>query len=72
MTNHLSPRPREIGCATGATAREILKRLGNVYVPGIDRPAKAIQQTIVSLQEEMRSGRLAFQQIAIEKFNEIE
>lgn len=61
-------RVLEIGCATGAAAREILKRIGNGYILGIDRSATAIQKAITSSQEEMKSGRLAFRQMVIEKF----
>jgi SAM-dependent methyltransferase len=83
MSDRLSPRLKEIadalplkpgirvleiGCATGIVAREILKRIGNGYVLGIDRSDKAIQKAIALSQEEIRSGRLAFLQVAIENF----
>jgi SAM-dependent methyltransferase len=83
MSDHLSPRLQkiidvlplkpgirvlEIGCATGIVARETLKRIGNGYVLGIDRSAKAIQKAIALSQEEIKTGRLVFRQIAIENF----
>jgi SAM-dependent methyltransferase len=49
-------------------ARELSKRIGNGYVLGIDRSAKAIQQAIAGSQEEIKAGRLSFRKVAIEKF----
>jgi SAM-dependent methyltransferase len=83
MSDRLSPRLKEIvdalplkpgirvleiGCATGIVAREILKRIGNGYVLGIDRSDKAIQKAIALSQEEIKTGGLAFRQVAIENF----
>ena len=58
----------EIGCGPGAMAREISKRVGNGHVLAIDRSAKAIQQAISGSQAEIKSGRLSYRQVAIEKF----
>ena len=58
----------EIGCGTGVAAREIAKRINDVYVLGIDRSAKAIQQFVSGSRAEISSGKLHFQKIAIEDF----
>lgn len=58
----------EIGCGPGAMAREISTRIGNGHILGIDRSAKAIQQAIAGSQLEMKTGKLSFRQVAIEKF----
>lgn len=61
-------RVLEIGCGPGAMAREISTRIGKGHVLAIDRSAKAIQQAVAGSEAEMKTGRLSFQQIAIEKF----
>ena len=61
-------RVLEIGCGPGAAAREISKRIGNGYILAIDRSAKAIKQAIAGSKSEIKTGRLAFRQAAIEKF----
>ena len=61
-------RVLEIGCGPGAAAREISRRIGNGYILAIDRSAKAIQQAIAGSKTEIETGRLAFRQVAIEKF----
>ena len=58
----------EIGCGTGVVAREIAKRLNNVYVLGIDRSAKAIEQCIYSSDADIFNGKLQFKKTAIEDF----
>lgn len=58
----------EIGCGTGAAAREIAKRVNDVYVLGLDRSAKAIQQSVSGSRAEISSGKLHFQKTAIEEF----
>ncbi|MFC4870983.1 class I SAM-dependent methyltransferase [Negadavirga shengliensis] len=58
----------EIGCGTGAAAREISKRIGNGHILAVDRSAKAIQQAIAGSQTEIETGRLSFRQVAIENF----
>lgn len=60
-------RVLEIGCGTGAAAREISRRIGDGHVFAIDRSAKAIQQAIKSSKVEIDSGRLSFRQIAVEQ-----
>lgn len=59
----------EIGCGPGTVAREIASRLQNVQILAIDRSSKAITQATILSQEEIKSGKLKFQQIAIEDFN---
>lgn len=61
-------RVLEIGCGLGVMAREISKRIGNGHILAIDRSAKAIQQAISGSQLEMKSCKLSYRQIAIEKF----
>jgi SAM-dependent methyltransferase len=58
----------EIGCGTGVAAREIANLLQDVYVLGIDRSAKAIQQSKAGSRVEIASGKLHFQHVAIEDF----
>ena len=58
----------EIGCGTGAAAREIANRFENVYILGIDRSIKAIEQSKNSCKSEIQSGKLNFIQSAIENF----
>lgn len=58
----------EIGCGTGAAAREIANRIGNGYVLGIDRSAKAIRQSIDGSADEIAKGRLGFRQAKVEEF----
>lgn len=58
----------EIGCGTGAMAREISNRIRNGYVLAIDRSEKAIQQAKLSSQKEIKTGKLEFRKIAVEKF----
>jgi len=61
-------RVLEIGCGPGAMAREISRLIGNGHILAIDRSEKAIQQAISGSQQEIAGGRLAFRQIAVEKF----
>jgi cyclopropane fatty-acyl-phospholipid synthase-like methyltransferase len=61
-------RVLEIGCGSGTTAREIARRIGDGHVLAIDRSAKAIGQARRTSQAEIRSGRLAVRQVAIEDF----
>jgi SAM-dependent methyltransferase len=58
----------EIGCGPGAMAREISRRIGDGYVLAIDRSAKAIQQAVAGSKAELKSGKLSFRHVAIEKF----
>jgi cyclopropane fatty-acyl-phospholipid synthase-like methyltransferase len=58
----------EIGCGPGAMAREISRRIGNGHVLAIDRSAKAIQQASLCSQVEIKSGRLSYRLVTIEKF----
>lgn len=61
-------RVLEIGCGHGTAAREIVKRVVNSYVLGIDRSKKAIESAVKNANEEIASGRLSFRQVAIENF----
>ncbi|MNK92812.1 hypothetical protein D3C87_1129480 [compost metagenome] len=61
-------RVLEIGCGPGGMAREISRRIGNGYILGIDRSAKAIRQAIAGSQIEIETGKLFFKQAAVEKF----
>lgn len=65
---HEGIRILEIGCGSGAAAREIAKRIGKGYILAIDRSQKAIQQAVKSSKEEIKSGRLNFRCVAIENF----
>lgn len=58
----------EIGCGTGAAAREIAGRIGNGRIVAIDRSAKAIDQAIKGSATEISSGILAFRRAKIEDF----
>jgi SAM-dependent methyltransferase len=61
-------RVLEIGCGSGAAAREIAKRTKKVYVLAIDRSAKVIYLAINNAQKEIAAGCLNFKQIAVEDF----
>lgn len=61
-------RVLEIGCGPGATAREIVGRIGNGHVLAIDRSASAIAKAKASSQTEIASGRLSLRQVAAEEF----
>ena len=58
----------EIGCGSGVAAREIAKRLNNVYILCLDRSAKAIAQAVSGSRAEISNGKLQFQKVAIEQF----
>jgi SAM-dependent methyltransferase len=58
----------EIGCGTGVVAREIIKRINDVYVLGLDRSAKAIAQCMQNSHTGIATGKLHFQKGAIENF----
>jgi cyclopropane fatty-acyl-phospholipid synthase-like methyltransferase len=61
-------RVLEIGCGSGAAAREVARIVGDGHVLGIDRSAKAIAQARASSKPEIAAGRLSFRHVAIEKF----
>ncbi|HEX6225558.1 MAG TPA: class I SAM-dependent methyltransferase [Chryseolinea sp.] len=58
----------EIGCGTGVLAREIARRVNDVYVLGLDRSANAIKQSVSGSRAEISSGKLQFLKAAIEEF----
>lgn len=61
-------RVLEIGCGTGAAAREVARRVGPGHVHAIDRSSKAIALSIRGSHAEIDAGRLSFQHVAIEDF----
>jgi SAM-dependent methyltransferase len=61
-------RVLEIGCGPGAAARAVSKKIGNGYILGIDRSAKAITQAKAGSVAELAAGRLGFRQVSIEDF----
>ena len=58
----------EIGCGSGAAAREIIFRTTGTRVLGIDRSLKAIEQAAKSCSEEIKQGRMLFVHSGIENF----
>ncbi|WP_207453928.1 class I SAM-dependent methyltransferase [Herbiconiux sp. SYSU D00978] len=66
----LTPASRvlEIGCGPGAAAREVWRRVPAGYVHAIDRSPRAIAQARAGSTEELASGRLALECVAIEDF----
>ncbi len=61
-------RVLEIGCGPGALARAIADRVDRGFVLGIDRSARAVAQAKSLSQSQLKAGRLAFRQGAIEDF----
>lgn len=61
-------RVLEIGCGSGAAAREASRRIGHGQIVAIDRSDKVIQQALAGSEEELASGRLVFRKAAIETF----
>lgn len=61
-------RVLEIGCGSGAVAREVARIVGDGYVLGIDRSEKAIAQAHAWSMEPIASSRLSFRRVAIEDF----
>ncbi|HMR83139.1 MAG TPA: class I SAM-dependent methyltransferase [Niabella sp.] len=57
----------EIGCGSGAMARELSRRITSGYLLAIDRSAKAIQMAVKGSKKEMEAGKLSFRQAAVEK-----
>jgi ubiquinone/menaquinone biosynthesis C-methylase UbiE len=64
----LGMRVLEIGCGPGAAARAVASRVGDGFVLGIDRSAKAVSAAIAGSREEIRSGHLEFRQADAEEF----
>lgn len=65
---HEGMRVLEIGCGTGVAAREIASRFGNIYILGIDRSHKAVQQSIINCKTAGALGKTSFIRAAIEDF----
>ncbi|WP_049793657.1 class I SAM-dependent methyltransferase [Hoyosella subflava] len=61
-------RVLEIGCGTGAAAREVARRIEGGRILAIDRSAKAIATAIAKSQPEIASGRLSYRHTEIEMF----
>jgi len=61
-------RVLEIGCATGAAAREVASRIGNGHILAIDRSAKAIALAREKSHQAIASGQLSFREISVENF----
>lgn len=61
-------RVLEIGCGTGAMAREMLKRIGDGKILAIDRSARAINQAIRASRSEIQTGKLVFRRQSVEQF----
>ncbi|MGC4231396.1 MAG: class I SAM-dependent methyltransferase [Niabella sp.] len=61
-------RVLEIGCGSGAMAREISRRITSGHILAIDRSAKTIQMAVTGSKKEMGTGKLLFRQVAIEDF----
>ena len=61
-------RVLEMGCGPGAMARDIARKVGNGYVLGIDRSAKAIALATAGSSREIETGRLGFRHVAAEEF----
>ena len=53
----------EIGCGSGAAAREVAKGIPGGRVLGIDRSSMAIRQAVESSQAEIGSGILSFRMV---------
>ncbi len=58
----------EIGCGSGVAARAIINKIGDGFVLGIDRSAKAIEQATKQSKREIATEMLAFKQTSIEDF----
>ncbi|WP_026632197.1 SAM-dependent methyltransferase [Dyadobacter alkalitolerans] len=58
----------EIGCGSGAAAREVAKRSPGGRVLAIDRSSKAIRQANENSKAEIASGVLSFRTESIENF----
>lgn len=50
----------EIGCGSGAAAREVAKHVPGGRVLGIDRSSKAVGLAVVNSEMELASGVLSF------------
>jgi SAM-dependent methyltransferase len=61
-------RVLEIGCGPGAATRAVAGRIGNGYVLGVDRSAKAIAQAVSGSAPLIEAGRLGFRLATIETF----
>ncbi|QQR39182.1 SAM-dependent methyltransferase [Devosia rhizoryzae] len=58
----------EIGCGPGVAARLVCRLLEQGHILAIDRSAKAIEQARAGSAAELKTGRIAFRQVAIEDF----
>lgn len=58
----------EVGCGPGVAAREIARRLKQVYILGLDRSPAAIAQAQRNSENEIGRGMIHFIQAKIEEF----
>ena len=56
-------RVLEIGCGTGAMAREISKKIVNGFIVAIDRSDKAIKQAVSASKNEINTGKLSYRHV---------
>ncbi len=61
-------RVLEVGCGSGAAARELARRIGSGHVMGIDRSAAAIAQALARSRAAVEAGVLSFRQVSVEDF----
>lgn len=61
-------RVLEIGCGPGVAAREIVRRVPDAFVLGIDRSSTAISQALAGSQTQISLRQLAFRVAAAESF----
>jgi len=59
-------RVLEIGCGPGAATREVVRRIGDGHVLGIDRSARAIAQARAGSAAELASGHMSLRRVSVE------
>lgn len=61
-------RVLEIGCGPGAALREVARRIGDGFILGIDRSARAVALARAGCGEGIAAGRIAVRRAAAEDF----
>jgi cyclopropane fatty-acyl-phospholipid synthase-like methyltransferase len=61
-------RVLEIGCGTGAAAREVARRVRPGHVLAVDRSARAVAIAERTSRAEIEAGLLTVRQVAVEDF----
>lgn len=61
-------RVLEVGCGTGAAAREVARRIAGGHVVAIDRSARSVDLARRSCAAEIQSGCLTVRHAAVENF----